>query len=323
MPLATVQRVAVTRTASPLGERVIAKLRDRGADVDVVDISQADELKRTLQDVDAVVHLAPARELADVLAGAAGAGVGQIVFASTAAVYGAWADNAVPLTEDVPLRPNPGFGFARDAAEGERLLADWRDEHPDTRGVALRLVPILVPGGETWLSETLARPSLLRAADALPPAQVLHVEDAASAIVHAVEHRLDGTYNVAPDGYVAGETARALSAAGVPVALPDRLASLMERAAHALRIGGVDRSAAPYRLHPWVVANDRLRATGWSPAYTAEEAFVACRKGSWWRELSPNRRQQVALGVAGGALAAIASAAGALVVRASRRAGPS
>jgi nucleoside-diphosphate-sugar epimerase len=153
--------------------------------------------------------------------------------------------------------------------------------------------------------------------------QVIHVDDAASAIAHAAQARLDGTFNVAPAGSVAGETARALSAAGVPVPMPERFAEIVERVAWLLRLGGAPPAAVPYREHPWVVASDRLRATGWSPSYSPEETLVAGRKGSWWRELSPKRRQEVALSVAGVVLAAMLAvvvvAVRAAKVRASRR----
>ena len=44
-----------------------------------------------------------------VLDAASRAGVRKVVRPSSAAVYGAWANNPVPLTEDAPLRPSPGY----------------------------------------------------------------------------------------------------------------------------------------------------------------------------------------------------------------------
>src|SRR4051794_14153036 len=40
-----------------------------------------------------------------------------VVYVSSAMVYGAWPNNPVPLTEDAPMRPNPGFGYATAKAE--------------------------------------------------------------------------------------------------------------------------------------------------------------------------------------------------------------
>ena len=347
MPVANGQRparearrvsVVVRHPASPLGRRVVALLRGLGAEVaevGAVDAAARGAAPKTaLEHADVFVDLDPVGSAGPWLDAAGGAGVAHVVVASTALVYGAWADNRVPLTEDLTLRPNPGVAVAAAAAERERLVAEWADGHPSGRAAVLRFAPVLVPGGgggsgggrdrdrdEPVSPASIGRPSLLRAAEALPPVQALHVDDAASAVAHAVDRRLDGTFNVAPDGSVPGDTARALTAAGiVPIGLPERVAWLAERWAHRLGLGGVERAAEPYRVHPWVIANDRLRATGWSPAYTSEEAIVACRKGSWWRELSPQRRQEVALGISGGALIAMVGAVVVAVRRARRNA---
>jgi len=320
MPVATVQRVVVRHPGSPLGRSVVAALRGRGVDVH----EAASSPKISLEHVDVFVDLDPAGPAGPWLDAAGGAGVAHVVVASSALVSVAWADNRAPLTEDLALRPNPGVSVAAAAAERERLVAEWADGHPSGRAAVLRFAPVLVPGGDGERDEpvspaSIGRPSLLRAAETLPPVQALHVDDAASAVVHAIDERLDGTFNVAPDGSVPGDTARALTAAGiVPIGLPERVAWLAERWAHGLGLGGVERAAEPYRLHPWVAANDRLRATGWAPSYTSEEAIVACRKGSWWRELSPQRRQEVALGASGGVL--VAAVVGVvLAVRRARR----
>jgi len=40
-------------------------------------------------------------------------------------------------------------------------------------------------------------------------------------------------------------------------------------------------------VHPWVVANDRLRAEGWAPSHTNAETVLAClggrEPGSAWK----------------------------------------
>ncbi|HEX2850654.1 MAG TPA: NAD-dependent epimerase/dehydratase family protein [Acidimicrobiales bacterium] len=311
--------VVVTGAATPLGRRVLARFAaTTGTRVVAVDEISAD-LKRTTEGADALVHLGDADDAREVFEAAGAAAVEQVVVASTASVYGGWPDNSVPLTEEAPIRPNPGFDYATHHAEAERLAAEHREAHPGVRVAVLRFAPVLVPGEETWESRTLASPPALRADDAVPPAQFLHVEDAASAVEHAVTAALDGTFNVAPDGFVAGETARALAGGGISIPVPDRLGRSLARLAWRLGLGSVTPTAEPYRTQPWVVANDRFRATGWRPAYSNEEALVATRKGSWWRELSPKRRQEVALAVSGAGLVAVGAALVVLVRGARRR----
>jgi nucleoside-diphosphate-sugar epimerase len=279
------------------------------------------ELKRVLDGHDALIHLGAATATGSVLEAAGSASsIRTFVYRSSASVYGAWSDNRVPLTEDVALRPNPSFSFAVEHAEAERRVWEWADGHPSVRIAVLWPAPVVAPGVESWESTTLGRPSGLRRAELLPVVQYLHVDDAASAFAHAlVTEDVRGTFNVAPDGFVSGETARALATSGrVVLPLPDRAAAVAERWAWALGWGGVPAHAVPYLVHPWVVANDRLVATGWTPEHTNEEALVEARKGSWWRELSPKRRQELALSVAGVAGAGLV--AGIVVaVRAARR----
>ena len=85
------------------------------------------------------------------------------------------------------------------------------------------------------------------------------------------------------------------------------------------RGSGVPKAAEPWTLHPWVVANDRLRQAGWNPAFTNEEAFVAGSELPRWRAALTRHRQAVALGAAGTGVAGIAATIALLVRRARRR----
>jgi hypothetical protein len=64
------------------------------------------------------------------------------------------------------------------------------------------------------------------------------------------------------------------------------------------------------------VANDRLKAEGWAPTVTNEQAYVEGTEAKWWTMISPKRRQEVTLGGLGALLAGI----GAGVWRGVRRA---
>ena len=315
-------KVVISGANGRTGRRLVEMLRGAdgiGSVVPVDASAPVAELKAAFAGQDALVHLGFATTIGPVLEAAASSSIETVVYRSSASVYGAWADNGLPLTEDVPLRPNPGFAFAIEHAEAERRVVEWRDDHPGVNVAVLRAAPVVAPGRESWESDTLGRPSSLRRSESLPPVQFLHVDDAASAFAHALTQRLEGTFNVAPDGFVSGETARALATTGrLTLPLPDGVAAVAERWAWRLGWGGAPAPAVPYLVHPWVVANDRLRATGWSPQHTNEEALVAAREGSWWRELSPKRRQELALSVSGG-LGVVAAVTAVLAVRAGKR----
>jgi hypothetical protein len=73
------------------------------------------------------------------------------------------------------------------------------------------------------------------------------------------------------------------------------------------RLSPAPPGVQPYARHPWVVANDRMRAAGWRPASTNEEAFVAGTPAGPWATLSPRRRQELALGASAVAVAGAAT----------------
>jgi len=80
---------------------------------------------------------------------------------------------------------------------------------------------------------------------------------------------------------------------------------------------GTPAEALPWTMHPWVVANDRLRAVGWEPTHTNEEAFVAAARPNPFSRLFARRRQEMTLGAAG--LLAAGLAAGIIAIIRSRR----
>ena len=57
-------------------------------------------------------------------------GATQIVLVSSALVYGAYANNPIPLTEDAILRPDVEFVYARQLATVEAMVDRWRRDDP-------------------------------------------------------------------------------------------------------------------------------------------------------------------------------------------------
>ena len=146
--------------------------------------------------------------------------------------------------------------------------------------------------------------------------QFLHLDDLATAVLLAAERRLDGVFNVAPDGWIEGERVRALAGAVPKVKLPDRVAEVISNQRWRFQRGPIPPGLRSYTRWPWLVANDRLKAEGWQATVTNEQAYVEGTEAKWWTMVSPKRRQEIALG---GLAAGIA--VGALVVfRAVRRA---
>jgi nucleoside-diphosphate-sugar epimerase len=288
-----VLHVSVIGSETPLGRAVVSRLEDSGARVTAAAAPNADAFVQV--ETDGVADVERTRALLRAAGGRA-----RVVYTSSAMVYGAWPNNPVPLTEDAPMRPNPGFAFATAKAESERLAVEWREANADARLAVLRPATVL-GSADDQLTHLLRDVLPAGVADPIPPVQYLHGDDLADAVALACTAELDGVFNVAPDGWMSEEAAKALTAGPVRVRLPRRLQPWLGP--------DVPDDVLPYLRHPWVVANDRLRAHGWAPRYSSEEAFVAGAGVPRWQSLSLGRRQAIALGGAAGAVAAAAAAA--------------
>jgi nucleoside-diphosphate-sugar epimerase len=316
------QLLALDRTAAPAGDRPVDLLTD--------------DLEPLFRDVTSVVHLAsafgPALDddpevlaAADVvmarrvLDAAAAAGVRHVTILSSATVYGAWANNPVPLTEDSPLRPDPGLAFAVQKAEIERLAGDWREDHPDVAVAILRPALAVAEGHPGWLARSLRAAGALRAHEDDPPTQFLHLDDLAAAIDQVRIDCADGTFNVAPDGWLTPSEFRDLAGASrrlhAPRWLVDKVSALRWR----FRLAPTPPGTQAYAQGSFVVANDRLRATGWEPTQTNAEAYVGAVPAGPWATVSPQRRQELALAGAGVAIVGVTVGVVALVRRRARR----
>ena len=86
-----------------------------------------------------------------------------------------------------------------------------------------------------------------------------------------------------------------------------------------IRTSSAPPGLLPYTMHPWVIANDRIRAAGWTPTFSNEEAYVAGHRATPWATVSPQRRQEIALAGLGTAVVALVAGIVALVRRSSRR----
>lgn len=229
------------------------------------------------------------------LADAACLDADHLVVVSSAMVYGAFTNNPVPLTEDAVLRPDPTFVYARQLASAEESIERWRTAQPDRHVAMLRPVVPVAASGTSSLARAITAGFGQRFGEDDPGAQFVHHDDVASAVRLAVERRLDGVYNVAPDGSIPGERVRALSGQRLRLPLPDRVADVVGALRWRFQRGPIPPGLRSYTRAPWTVANDKLRAEGWRPTVTNEQAFVEGTEAKWWTMVTPKRRQEIAL----------------------------
>ncbi len=130
-------------------------------------------------------------------------GVKKVVVLSSANVYGPSPDNSNFLTEDAPLMAASRFSGVRDLIEVDMFVHGFFWRHPDIETVILRPVHIVGPNIRNAASNylRLRYPWMLAGFD--PMVQLIHVEDAARAMVEAaLRPGLRGVYNVVGPGEV-------------------------------------------------------------------------------------------------------------------------
>ena len=289
-----------------------------------------------LRGADVVVHLALDLDLESdpkarsafnvrgtqtVLTAAAAAGVRRVVLCTSAMVYGAQADNDVPLAEDAPLRATSEASFVDDLLEIERLGRRAPRAHPGLNVTVLRPA-VLVGGTDTALTRYFESPRLLVVAGSRPCWQFCHVEDLVSALEYAVLEKVDGEMAVGCDGWLEQEEVEELS--GIRrMELPPAIAFGAASRLHRLGLTPSPAGDLAYTMHPWVVSGSRLHEAGWRPRWTNEEVLaelleeVAGRNSVAGRRLG--RKDATALGAAGATVALVGAAAA--VRRARKRRG--
>lgn len=213
----------------------------------------------------------------------------RLVYTSSVAAYGYYADNPAPITEDVPPRGSPEHYYSEQKAACEAVLAEV------TAGSSLEvfiLRPCIVAGPEAHaLADAMPwnqLPAPVRAVTkALPmlkpvvpdpgvPLQLVHHDDVAAAIaLAAIAPAPPGAYNIAGDGVITiSDVANALG--GRPVRVP---AAAARTASAALSHLPFVPSALEW-LHstrvPVVMDTTKAkRDLGWQPTFTSAQTLAA------------------------------------------------
>jgi nucleoside-diphosphate-sugar epimerase len=308
------QRVYVRGVDGNLGTRVLAAL----ANLEGLDVAVGETGGPMTGRFDTIVELgvgdhdtrARRREsvteaVGEFLSVADAASASHLVMVSSAMVYGAFGNNPVPITEESVLRPDPEFVFARQLAAAEELVEEWRRADDGRSVTVLRPALAMADDGTSSLVRALAAGLGHRFGEDDPVAQFVHLDDVASAVALSVERRLDGVYNVAPDGWIPGERVRALTGDRLRFPLPERLREVVGALRWRFQRGPIPPGLGPYTREPWVVANDKLRSAGWTPTVTNEQTYVEGTEARWWTMVTPKRRQELSLGVMVGVIATV------------------
>jgi nucleoside-diphosphate-sugar epimerase len=202
------------------------------------------------------------------------AGVGKLIYTSSATVYGAHPDNDFPLTEESPLRANLDFSYPAHKLEAEYVVREVREEYPDLKVVTFRPAIVFGPNADNAWSHLLELPTLISIQGHTPPMQFVHEEDVGEALVFAVFEDLDGPYNLAAEGWL--EWHDLVTILGKrQVSLPEPIAFQVAERMWNLGLAEAPAGMLHYVMHPWVTSVDKLKAAGFKAKRSNRETFTA------------------------------------------------
>lgn len=215
------------------------------------------------------------RGTAQVLAAAREVGARRVVLVTSADVYGARADNPVPLPDGAPLRAEPDEQtLAGDHLEVERLAGhSARAGLPVTVLRPATLVG-LGPAYDGQVLRQLAAPRLLAVRGVEPRWQLCHVDDLVAALELAAVGAVTGVLAVGCEGSLPQAVVEQLTGRR-RLELPAALALSTAERLHRVGVTSASPRELDHLLGPLVVAADGLRGAGWAPAWTNEEALLA------------------------------------------------
>ena len=126
--------------------------------------------------------------------------VRRIMVSSSGAAYGYHADNPAWLKETDAVRGNQGFAYSWHKRLVEEMLADYRQQQPQLEQIILRIGTVLGATVNNQITDLFKKPCLLAIRGSDSPFVFIHDQDVVGAIVHGVDSRTTGIFNVAGDG---------------------------------------------------------------------------------------------------------------------------
>jgi nucleoside-diphosphate-sugar epimerase len=293
-------------------------------------------LSGRLADVDVIVHMdlerspeVPSRERrthnvrgAQTVVTAAGAArVRHVVLVTSASVYGAEADNPVPLREDAELRGERGESILGDFLEIEELARVAPITHPGMTVTVVRPAALVGPGVDTIVTRHFESPRLLGVKGTATRWQFCHVEDLVSAIEQVVLGKVTApVVAVGSEGWLEQDEVEEIVGKR-RIELPAVITFGTAQRLHRLGITPAPAAELQYVVYPWVVDCATLRAAGWKPAYDNASALRVLLAESTGRHAVAGRRvggKEATMATAAGATVAVIGAA-AVVRRARKR----
>ena len=252
-----------------------------------------------------------------VLTAAAAGRVARVILVTSAMVYGARADNPVPLAETAPLGADADGSVAGDLLEIEHLAERSPRTHPGMTVTVVRPAALVGDSVDTLVVRHFEAARLLTVKGCAQRWQFCHIDDLVSALELAVAGDVTGNFAVGCDGWL--ELAEVEEISGLRrIELPAAVTLGTAQRLHRIGIAPAPINDLQYLVYPWVVDCRTLREAGWRPAYDNAAVLRALMEARAMHRASARRipRKEATITAAGATVAVIGTAA---IVREIRR----
>jgi UDP-glucose 4-epimerase len=208
-------------------------------------------------------------------AAAAASGVRHLVLRSFTAVYGARGQNPNFLTEDRKPDERARLSWVRDKLEAEAHAFSFSRRYSGLGVTVLRFATLVGPGVHTFYTRIFSKRVVPVLLGYDPLVQLLHTDDALSAVDAALAKGPCGVVNVVPRGTISLLTALHL-ADKLTVALPHLVAYPLAEMWWGTGVGEAPGAFVDYVRFPFVADGEKARVElGFGPRYTSRDALMA------------------------------------------------
>ena len=205
-------------------------------------------------------------------------GVQKLIVVSSGYVYGAFPENPFYMDEDHPLSASRSYPEIRDLVEVDTLATAFLWKYPHLRTCVLRPVNVLGYFVHSMIGSYLRMERIPTLLGFDPMMQFVHEEDVCEAIALALEHGLQGVFNVTGPGQVPLHTA-IRETGGTALPLPEFALRPSIDALFRLGLFGYPSGALDYIKYPVTLSGRRfVDATNFRPLFSQEEIFHSVRR---------------------------------------------
>jgi UDP-glucose 4-epimerase len=205
-------------------------------------------------------------------------GVKQLVVLSSGYVYGAFAENPYGMDEDFPLSASRAYPEIRDLVEVDTLASAFMWKHPEVRTCVLRPVNVIGRTVRSMIRSYLEIPRVPTVMGFNPMMQLLDESDLTRALELALDHGLQGVFNVTGSGEVPLHTiVEEVGASAWPV--PGPLLQLTFDQLFRWGLWSYPPGILDYLKYPVLLDGRHFReATGFEPRVALREIFETMRQ---------------------------------------------